>query len=312
MHAFFANLKRRIDFQLLRHEKRAATLKWLAYLLFILTLSGVLIFFKFPYKSIQSKLEASIAERWDLNLNVKDLRPALPPKLSFTRFSIRSPDHGGVSVFHATEGYLRPRLLPLFWGKLAATIHVEAYGGFLDGGITLKPFYDVRNYSLKARWQSIHLEEHPGLLFFLERQLSGKLSGELELDGPLKELYSATGIGTLELTEATCPIEHPYFKVKNVEGLEVTASLKLNSGEVEIENSRFQARGINGTLSGIVQLQPRLFESVLDLAGQCKIDPALLNLTGGSNSGLLALLNENTPLPFHIRGTVTAPRLSIF
>ena len=201
----------------------------------------------------------------------------------------------------------------MFGGNLTATIHIEAYGGFLDGVITLKPFYDVRNYSLKASWQSIHLEEHPGLLLLLERQLSGKLSGELELVGPLKELSNATGIGTLELTEASGPIEHPYFKVKNVEELEVTASLTLNSGEVEIENSRFQARGMKGTLRGAVQLQPkRLFESVLDLAGHCQIDPALLNLTGGPNSGLVSLLDKNTPLPFHIRGTVTAPRLSLF
>ncbi len=312
VHAFFANLKRKIDFQILRHQRRAATLKWLAYLLFILTLTGVVTFFKFPYGSIQSRLEASIAERWDLNLVVTDLRPTLPPKLSFDRFSVRSPHYGGVSVFHGTEGYLRPRLLPLFWGKLAATIHIEAYGGFLDGFISLKPFYDVRNYSLEASWQSMHLEEHSGLLLLLERQLSGKLSGELELVGPLNELSNASGIVTLVLTEATCPIEHPYFKMKNVEELEVTASLKLNSGEMEIENSRFQARGIKGTLSGVVQLQPRLFESVLDLAGQCQIDPALLNLSGGSNRGLVSLLDESKPLPFHIRGTVTAPRLSLF
>ena len=158
----------------------------------------------------------------------------------------------------------------------------------------------------------MHLEEHSGLVLFLKRQLSGKLSGDLELVGLLQELSNATGIVNLELTEATCPIEHSYLKIRNVEELEVTASLKLDSGEMEVENSRFQARGIKGTLGGVVQLQPRLFDSVLDLAGQCQIDPALLNLTGASNSGLVSLLDENTPLPFHIRGTVAAPRLSLF
>jgi type II secretion system protein N len=292
--------------------KRAATLRLLPYLLFVLIFTGVLVVYKFPYESLESRLEALFAERWGLKLDVADLHLTLPPKLSFNQFSLRALDYRGQPVFHATEGYLRPRILPVFWGKLAATFHAEAYGGSLSGDILLKPLDDTRTCNLRLSWQAIQLERHAGLRLLLERQISGELSGELELDGPLQELANSSVMGTLRLMKGSCPIEHPYFKVKTLDGLEVIAAIKLDRGELEVMGCRFQAQGIQGTLDGIVQLQSRLHESVLDLAGQCHIDPALLDFAPGSNRGLVALLDKNTSLPFRLRGALTAPTLSLF
>ena len=312
MHVSFQNLKRRIHFENLGDAKRAATLRLLFYLLFVLIFTGVLVFYKFPYESLEGRLEALLIERWGLKLDVADLRPTLPPKLRFNEFSLRALDYGGQPVFHATEGYLRPRILPVFWGKLAATFHAEAYGGSLNGDILLKPLDDARTCNLRLSWQGIQLERHPGLRLLLQRQLSGELSGELELDGPLQELANSSGMGTLRLTKGSCPIEHPYLKVKTLDGLEVSAAFKLDRGELQITGCRFQAQGIQGTLDGIVQLQSRLHESVLDLAGQCRIDPGLLDFAAGSNRGLVVILGKNTTLPFRLRGTLAAPTLSLF
>ena len=312
MHIFFRNLKQKIHFKNLLAVKRAATARWLAYLLFVLIFSGILIFYKFPYESIESRLEALIAEHWGLKLDVVDLRPSLPPKLKFIKFSLRTLGYEGQPIFQATQGYLCPRILPLFGGKLAVTIHAEAYGGFLDGDVALKSFFEVRTYNLRASWQAIQLERHPGLALFLERQISGKLSGELKLDGPIEDWANSSGIGKIRLSEGSCPIEYPHLKVKILDGLEVSAAMKLNSGRLEIDNCRFQAQGIKGNFDGIVQLNSGLYESVLDLVGQCQIDPTLLNFTAGSNKGLVALLDNNAPLPFRVRGTLGAPRLSLF
>jgi type II secretion system protein N len=283
-----------------------------AYLLFVLVFAGILVFYKFPYEKIESRLGVLVAERWGLKLDMADLRPALPPEFRFNDFSLRTLGYESLPVFHASEGYLRLRLLPLFAGKLVASLHAEAYGGSLNGEVTLQSLYDVRTYNLQAGWQAIQLERHHGLQLLLERQITGKLSGELDLDGPLDELANSSGTGTLRLTEGSCQIEHPYFAVRTLYGLEVSAALKLDSGEVEIDNCRFQAQGIKGTLGGIVQLQSRLYESVLNLGGQCQVDPALLNLAIGSNRGLVTFLDKNTPLPFRLRGTLAAPTLSLF
>jgi type II secretion system protein N len=298
VHAFFKNLKRKIPFENLLDVKRAAGLRLLGYLLFVVIFAGVLIFYKFPYESLENKLAVIIAERFDLKLDVTDLRPALPPKLKFNQFSVRKLDYQGQLLFYATEGYLRPRILPLFGGKFAVAINAKAYGGSLIGDVILKPFYNVRNYRLEASWQAIQLQKHSGLRFLLERQVSG--------------LANSSGVGELRLTKGSFPIEYPYLKVKILEGLEVSASFKLNGGKLKINNGRFQAEGFDGTLKGIVQLQSRLYESVIDISGQSQIDPALLNFTSDSNKGLAALLERNMPLPFRLRGTLAEPKLTLF
>jgi type II secretion system protein N len=274
--------------------------------------AGIVIFYKFPYENVQGRLEALLAERWGLGLEVSDLQPSLPPKLRFSEFSLGTLDYERLPVFHADEGYLRPRILPLFGVKLAAAIRAEAYGGSLNGCVILKPLHDVRTYNLQASWQAIQLGRHRGLQLLLERRISGKLSGELELNGPVEELANSSGIGTLRLTEGSCQIDHPYLKVKTLYELEVTAAIKLDAGALKIDHCRFQARGIKGTLDGVVHLQPRLYGSVLDIAGQCQIEANLLKLDGDSNRGLVALLDRNATVPFHLRGTLTAPKLSLF
>jgi type II secretion system protein N len=310
--AFFKNLKRKIPFENLLDVKRAAGLRLFGYLLFVAIFAGVLIFYKFPYESLENNLAAIIAERFDLKLDVTDLRPALPPKLKFNQFSVRKLDYQGQLLFYATEGYLRPRILPLFGGKFAVAINAKAYGGSLIGDVILKPFYNVRNYRLEASWQAIQLQKHSGLRFLLERQVSGEFSGDFRLNGSLKELANSSGVGELRLTKGSFPIEYPYLKVKILEGLEVSASFKLNGGKLKINNGRFQAEGFDGTLKGIVQLQSRLYESVIDISGQSQIDPALLNFTSDSNKGLAALLERNMPLPFRLRGTLAEPKLTLF
>ena len=292
--------------------KRAATLKWLAYLAFVLIFAGVLICVKFPYESIESRLAELIAEHWGLKLDVADLRPTLPPKLRFGRFSLRTLGYDGLPVFCATEGYLRPRIFPLLGGKLTANIHAEAYGGCLHGEIIMKPLHALRTYSLQISWEKMRLERHPGLLQLVDRNISGELSGVLELGGPLKGLINSSGSGRLRLTDGSCPIEHPYLRVNTLDGLEVSAAVALDKGELEIDDCRFKAKGIKGRLDGKVQLQSRLFESVLDVAGQFQIDPNMLKPGTGFNSGLMSFLDNRSLLPFHLRGTVAAPTLSLF
>ncbi len=308
----FHRLKQRFHFYNSLQPKRAAIFRWLAYLIFTVIFAGILIFYKFPYDSLENRLGAAVVERWGLKLDVADLRPSLPPKLNFSGFTAQSLGYEGQLIFQTADGVIRPRILPLFVGRFTVTIRANVDGGFLVGDVILKPFWDVRNYSLKANWQAIRLERQPGLFLLLERKLSGMLSGDIQLVGLLEELTNSSGRGQFRLTEGSCPIEHPYLKLKTLEDLEVNAVFRLDGGQLEIDDFRFQAQGIQGNLDGTLQFAARLYESVLDLGGQCQIASSILNLNSGSNRGLLALLGNGKPLPFRLRGTLAQPRLNLF
>ena len=312
MQSFFGNLRRKTRLDNLPFLWRAATYRWLGYLLFVTVLGGLLVFYKFPYESLENKLKTAIEKRWSLKSDLTNLRPTMPPVLAFNEFSLKTLDYRGVEIFHATKGYLRPQILPLFGGNLVVTVRTEAYGGFFSGDIALKPFYKVRNYRLKASWHAIQLESQPVFRHLLERQISGRLSGKLELNGSLKEFASTSGSGEIKLIEGSFPIKYPYWKVETLNRLEVKAAIKLDGGELEISNCRFRADGLECTLEGTVRLRSRLYESVLDISGECKVDPSLIDFSSRYNKDLLALLDRNKSLPFHLRGTVIAPRLNLF
>jgi len=176
----------------------------------------------------------------------------------------------------------------------------------------LTPFYDVRNYQLRVRGQEIQLEGQSSVSTLLGRQVSGKISGDVNLKGPLGDLVNASGGGELKLEEGSCPIDSAYLRTKTLEGLEVSASIELSGGSLEITECEFKGQGFQGTVSGEVILQPRLAGSTLNLAGEGQLDGDMVNLPADKRRVAAAFLNRGKPLPFKVRGTVAEPEFRLF
>jgi type II secretion system protein N len=200
----------------------------------------------------------------------------------------------------------------LLRGRLAFTLRSQAYGGTLSGDVRLTPFYDVRNYQLRVRGQEIQLEGQSSVSTLLGRQVSGKISGDINLEGPLGDLVNASGGGELKLEEGSCPIDSAYLRTRTLEGLEVSATIELSGGSLEITECEFKGQGFQGTVSGKVMLQPRLAGSTLNLAGEGQLDGDMVNLPADKRRVAAAFLNRGKPLPFKVRGTVAEPEFRLF
>jgi type II secretion system protein N len=292
--------------------ERTLPKKAMAYVLWGLILAGILVLWKFPYHSLQQRLEAVARARWGLRLETADSSPTLPPGLRLAECSLRSTEPGSQTYFEATQVYIRLMVLPLLKGSLALAVRGQAYGGSLEGEVRLTPFYDVRHYRLKVRGQTIQLEGHPAFSTVLGRKLSGKISGEFNLEGPFDELGKSAGSGELQLMDGSFPVDSPYLNTKTLDDLELTANFELSAGIIEVSRCQFEGRGFQGVLSGKVKLQPGLSRSTLNLAGQGLIDSTLVNFPASGSGAAAALLNRGKPIPFKIRGTLAEPRLGLF
>jgi type II secretion system protein N len=213
--------------------------------------------------------------------------------------------------FEASQVRLRFKVLQLLRGSLAFTLRSQAYGGTLSGDVRLTPFYDARNYQLRMRGQEIQLEGHSVSPLF-GRQVSGKISGAINLQGPFGDLVNASGGGEFQLEEGSFPIDSAYLKIRTLEGLEVYATMELSDGSLEVTECEFKGEGFQGTVSGKVMLQPRLSGSILNLAGEGHLDSDLVNLPADKRRVAAAFLNRGKPLPFKVRGTVAQPELRLF
>jgi type II secretion system protein N len=291
--------------------KRVVTKRALGYFLWGLVFAIILIVWKFPYESLQERLLATASAKLGVKFEITDMSPALPFGLKLAKCAVRTMEPESKPFFEAEQVRLRFKVLQLLRGNLAFTLRSQAYGGTLSGDVRLTPFYDVRNYQLRVRGQKIQLEGH-SVFTLLGRQVSGKISGDINLKGPLGDLVNASGGGEFQLEEGSCPIDSAYLSIRTLEGLEVSATMELSGGSLEIIECEFKGQGFQGTVSGTVMLQPRLSGSTLNLAGEGQLDSDMVNLPADKQRVAAAFLNRGKPLPFKVGGTVAQPELRLF
>ena len=291
--------------------KRFVTKRAVGYFLWGLVFAGILIVWKFPYQRLQERLVATASTQLGVKFEITDMSPAFPFGLKLAKCAVRTLEAGSKPFFEANQVRLRFKVLQLLRGSLAFTLRSQAYGGTLSGDVRLTPFYDVRNYQMKVRGQEIQLEGHSVSPLF-GRQVSGKISGDINLKGPLGDLIGASGGGEFQLKEGSCPIDSAYLSIRTLEKLEVYATMVLSDGSLEITDCEFKGQGFQGTVSGKVMLQPGLFGSILNLAGEGQLDSEMINLPADKQRVAAAFLNRGKPLPFKVRGTLSEPELRLF
>ena len=292
--------------------KRIVTKRALGYFLWGFVFAGILIVWKFPYQSLQERLVAIASAQLGVKFEITDMSPTFPPGLKLAKCSVRTMEPESKPFFEASQVRLRFKVLPLLRGRLAFTLRSQAYGGTLSGDVRLTPFYDVRNYQLRVRGQKIQLEGQSYVSTLLGRQVSGKVSGDINLKGPLGDPVNASGGGEFQLEEGSFPIDSAYLRTRTLERLEVSATIELSGGSLEITKCEFKGQGFQGTVSGTVILQPRLFSSTLNLAGKGQLDGDMVNLPADKRRVAAAFLNRGKPLPFKVRGTVAEPEFRLF
>ena len=221
-------------------------------------------------------------------------------------------DMGSKSLFELTKVYTRFKLLPLLKGNLAFTLRSKAYGGSLSGDFRLAPIHNFQNYRMQVWAKKVRLEDQSGISVILGRPIEGEISGEIDLDGVVGDLVNAAGEGNFKLVDGSCPIDSPYLKVKTLEGLEVSATIKLSGGSFTISDCRFSGKGFQADLTGEVRLLPGLTSSTLNLAGQGQVDAELIDFPADKGSVAETFLSRGKPLPFKVRGTIAEPKLQLF
>jgi type II secretion system protein N len=292
--------------------KRVLTKRALVYFLWGLVFAGILIVWKFPYQRLQERLVAIASAQLGVKFEITDMSPTLPFGMKLAKCAVRTMEPESKVFFEANRMRLRFKVLPLLRGSLAFTLRSQAYGGTLSGDVRLTPFYDVRKYQLSVRGQKIQLKDQSPISTLLGRPISGKISGDINLTGPLDDLVNASGGGEFQLEEGSCPIDSAYLTTRTLEGLEVSATIELSGGSLKITECEFKGQGFQGTVSGKVILQPRLAESTLNLAGEGQLDGDMLNLPADKRRVAAAFLNRGKPLPFKVRGTVAEPEFRLF
>jgi type II secretion system protein N len=275
-----------------------------AYTLYALLLTGLFLYFLFPADAV----ERFLVNRFKRNvpgaeLIIGEVRPALPPGLVMTPVGVVRAD---APLVRLDRLRVTPALLSLIGDRPTADVSVRAFGGRLDGTVSLvRTNGGARAQAAEAAFDGLDLSEVDALELLSPHPVTGRLSGEARYDG-------GDGSALLTVTDGGVTFQEPLFNVDSLHFARIEARLRIAGGRtLTLEECTLTGNQVGGALSGTLTLDRPLESSVLNLEGELRPHPALIASLGEGAAMLLRQNRGQNAIPFSIRGPIGSPRFSL-
>ena len=194
------------------------------------------------------------------------------------------------------KGYLPVRFSGVMQrGSIHGTTGVAIRGGVEDGYISIKIF-------------DVFLEDLNILRSFSNRNLKGKLKGEINVKGNLIDPLKMEGEGHFYVEKGSIDsrIDLPGLKTLSFESIKFVFSIK--DGLIVLKNSEMDGPILSGSFSGEIKLKKKITASQLKIKAMMKPGPLLANNQFASLF-LSKIRKGNNPININVLGTVEKPSI---
>ena len=284
-------------------------LKYIGYALYVIMVAAVLLYMRFPSAQLQSYL-VQAADGMDPRVifETGSLDPSFPPGLRLKKPVFSLKEHPESPFFEAQELSVAPGMGSLVTGDITWFFDARAYGGVMGGRVISGTDGKINGFSLSLK--DVRLQEYAFLPDFGIGDVAGKLTGDLDYNGPIGRIDTGEGSGELHISEGKIDFSPPFLGLETVPFGELTARFTLKKGTVNLTSVSLDGKGFQGSLSGTIDLNRIMDRSRLNLKGTIepiavyldtlKGGPALLSLLGGGRNG--------SKRSFVIQGTFKSPK----
>ncbi len=255
--------------------------KWIGYLVFAMFLSGVCLYLSFPAEVIREYLEGSTSRLAPaLGLKVHGVRPVLPFGLKLENADLSLKEMPEFSVFSADSFMVMPSMRSLTLRRPAFRLDCEAYGGNIQGVISLQTF------SLKGPVQSeieiidVRLDQYPQLEKWLQGELTGTMSGTVVYVCSAGEFIDGSGEGNFSILDSSLQLAQPFLGMESIHFGRIDAQMVMEKQRISLVRFDFSGEEIEGSVSGDINLAPNLANSKLDLTVEVKEFSSMLKNRG--------------------------------
>jgi type II secretion system protein N len=286
---------------------------WLAYILFVVVLTGGLLYYRFPAEAVLDLLKAKAGQaNPPLSLTVSRLSPSVRPglRLEKTKIAVReTPDR---VLFQADRLSIRPHLLSFISGDSAYSFDGFAYQGDISGRVAFKNEENTSNMETDVELSGIRLEDYSYLVHLLGSPFQGTLGGIVSCSGPSKNvLKEGSGEARLTIVDGMVKLREPFLTIETIEFKGMDIELILKGGKIDVSRLELKGSQMQGSLSGTIFLKDELVNSNLNLKGTIEPFAAFFESAGGTRD-TVAFFKERLkkgPVSFAIRGTLKAPEI---
>lgn len=238
--------------------------KWAAFSLF---LSGLLVLYFFILPGIIKRQATRLIAQGnpDISVAVESAAPRLPAGIRLGNVVVRLKNGKSVEVRKVD---IQARLLMLLGGKLSLAVDSSLYGGRLSGAVNFANFFSASG-PFAARFAFEDIKTGDCKLLSFGRQLTGKLSGALEIAGDTGKMTLADGGMQLKLVNGMLPLAPNSMGLELLAFERLQADALLGEGTLKIKRVELKDKAASGEFQGQIKIDQNTPEnSRLQLQGE--------------------------------------------
>jgi type II secretion system protein N len=241
---------------------------WLAYILYGLLLTGVLLYCLFPSDAVRDYLVASVQKaNPDLGLSIERVAPSLKLGMKVLGMKVSHKAKGEGTLFEVESVMVRPKLLSLLQGERSFSFKGVAYGGQFKGHAQFNEDKPEKPLILDLELKDVQMEKYEDLHRLIGRRINGGVNGTLTYAGKGGSPIEGDGEADLRFYSGEVELLQPLLGLQSIDFDELWVKLLLKNRKIELTRAELIGPNLRGTISGRVILREELMGSGLDLKG---------------------------------------------
>lgn len=282
----------------------------LGYLVYTLMVLVVLLWVLFPAESLRLWLQARLKILYPaLEWEIEAVQTALPFSLQISGIRISEKnDARESSLIKISEIELTPPLSGLL--SLNNHIPVMYKVKILDGTVLGRAGVDRQKGSLRCSGslKDIQLGRLDGVWKKLNRPVSGKLSGNFEYMGIVRNLLQGDLQADLTITEGDIGFMQPVLGMESLEFAQAKTKVSMKEAIITVEQGEVESRLFAGSYSGTITFFESLATSGVDVQGFFEPRPELFGrMQDQTTISLIRNQLQDGKLLYTVNGSLLEP-----
>lgn len=284
--------------------------KWIGYTLYGIVLALGLLYYRFPSEALQGFLQARIEKiNPQLSFSMERVSPSFTFGLKFLEPELLLKTTPQKPIFKADRLLIRPSIGSLFRDEWTFCYKALAYKGVFEGCTSVAKEKKEAAFQASLVLKDVPMGADNPLKEFIGRNLEGVLNGTITYKGQSKSLIRGTGEVDLRLSEGRMELVQPIMSLEGIGFHEVLIKMTLNNRKLNLTRVALRGTNMNGTLTGVVNLNKEISRSSLNLRGTLEpFADFIKDLTDSPDTiRLIRQRLKRGKITFSIRGTLAEP-----
>jgi type II secretion system protein N len=284
--------------------------KWVGYILFVVLLTLGLLYYRFPSEAVQRFLQARIEKiSPQLALSMESVSPTFTLGLKFLEPELFLGTTSQNPIFKVDRLLIRPEILSLFRDKWTFCYNALAYNGEFEGCTSVGKEKNDAPFQTSLVLMDVPMGGDNPLKEVIGRNLEGNLSGTVTYNGQSKSLIRGTGEVDLRMSEGRIELVQSILNLEGISFHEVLIKMTLSNRKLSLTRVALRGTNMNGTLTGVVNLNKEISRSSLNLRGTLEpFADFIKDLTDSPDTvRLIRQRLKRGKINFVIRGTLADP-----